>query len=178
MVDEEALIGGRERREIVLVSYDAAWPGRFARERERIERALSLVSPRVEHVGSTAVPGLAAKPIVDILVAVDQPQDEAVGRALEAAGYVLRVDEPGHRMFRTPALDVHVHLWAPADPEVARLLAFRDRLRASLEDRAAYERLKRELARREWSDMNAYAEAKGPFIEAVLAGGGGRAEAG
>jgi GrpB-like predicted nucleotidyltransferase (UPF0157 family) len=71
-------------------------------------------------------------------------------------------------MFRTPERDVHVHLWADGDPEVARTLRFRDHLRASAEDRRAYERLKRELAQRDWSDMNYYAEAKTDLIAAIL----------
>jgi GrpB-like predicted nucleotidyltransferase (UPF0157 family) len=115
------------------------------------------------------VPGLAAKPIIDISVAVADPADEgAYVPALEAAGYVLRVREPEHRMLRTPERDVHVHVWAETDPEIGRHLAFRDRLRASAEDRTAYEALKRELARREWEDMNHYANAKGPLIEEIL----------
>jgi GrpB-like predicted nucleotidyltransferase (UPF0157 family) len=121
-------------------------------------------------MGSTAVPGLAAKPIVDVLVTVDDPEDDAViVPALHAAGYELRVREPGHRMFRTPARDVHVHLWSDRDPQVDRHLRFRDRLRSSPEDRAAYERLKRALATRDWRDMNDYADAKGPLIEEILA---------
>jgi GrpB-like predicted nucleotidyltransferase (UPF0157 family) len=79
------------------------------------------------------------------------------------------VREPRHRMFRTPARDVHVHLWRETDPEVERHLRFRDRLRRSPEDRRAYEQLKRALARSEWEDMNEYANAKGPLIEAILA---------
>ncbi len=169
MIDEDALIGGRERREIVIVGYSEAWPARFATERRRIIAALRERALAVEHVGSTAVPGLAAKPIVDILVSVPDPAEEATARALEAAGYELRVRERGHRMFRTPGREVHVHLWAAGDPEIGRLRAFRDRLRARPEDRAAYERLKRDLAERSWSDMNEYAEAKGPFIERLLA---------
>ena len=115
------------------------------------------------------MPGLGAKPIIDVLVTVADPDDEAAFREpLERAGYELRVREPGHRMFRTPAKDVHVHVWADGDPEVDRHLAFRDRLRGSSAERAAYDRLKRELAGRRWDDMNDYADAKGPFIEEVL----------
>lgn len=166
---DTVLIGGREQREIVIVGYDPEWPRRFERERERIEAALGSVARRIEHVGSTSVPGLAAKPIVDVLVAVDDADDEpAFGPALERAGYELRVREPGHRMYRTPQRDVHVHLW-PDGPEVARHLAFRDRLRESPADRDEYERLKRSLAQREWSDVNQYADAKGPLIDAILA---------
>ena len=86
---------------------------------------------------------------------------------LERAGYVLRVDEPGHRMFRTPERDVHVHLWPAGSEEVTRHLVFRDRLRASEPDRRAYVALKRELAAREWDDMNDYAEAKGELIREI-----------
>jgi GrpB-like predicted nucleotidyltransferase (UPF0157 family)/GNAT superfamily N-acetyltransferase len=177
-VDEEqldahldtVLIGGRERREIVIAEYDPQWPGRFDVERERIRSALSGAALRIEHIGSTSVAGLAAKPIVDVLVAVSDVSDESsYGPALERAGYELRVREPEHRMYRTPQRDVHVHVWNEGDPEVDRHLVFRDRLRASPDDRSEYERLKRSLARREWSEVNHYADAKGPLIEAILA---------
>lgn len=170
---DQVLVGGRERRRIVIVDYDPAWPARFALERDRVRDALGATARRVEHIGSTAVPGLAAKPIVDVLVMVDDPDDETpTVPAMEAAGYELRVREPGHRMFRTPERDVHVHVWGADDPEVERYLRFRDRLRGSVEDRRAYERLKRALAEREWGDMNDYADAKGELIEAILAGAG------
>jgi len=169
VIDESALIGGRERREIAIAGYDPQWPRRFERERERIAAALGARALAIEHIGSTAVPGLAAKPVVDVLVAVADPEDAALAGPLDAAGYELRVREGRHRMFRTPARDVHVHLWAQGDPEIARTLRFRDRLRSDAADRAAYERLKRELAAREWGDMNEYAEAKTPLIEEILA---------
>ena len=161
---DRVLIGGRERREIVIAEYDPGWPRRFLAERERIAAALGDRALRIEHIGSTSVPGLAAKPIVDILVEV--PSLDGVD--LERAGYVLRVREEGHRMFRTPELDVHVHVWPAGSPKIADDLALRDRLRASEEDRAAYEALKRELAARDWPDMNHYAEAKGPLIREIL----------
>ena len=163
---DRVLIGGRERREIVIADYDPAWPRRFEAERARIAGALGERALRIEHIGSTSVPGLAAKPIVDVLVEV-AALDDAAG--LEPAGYVLRVREDGHRMFRTPELDVHVHVWPSGSPSIAADLAFRDRLRESDEDRDAYEALKRELAAREWPDMNHYAEAKGPLIREILA---------
>ncbi len=76
-----------------------------------------------------------------MLVAVKDPDEETVMvPGMQAAGYHLRVREPGHRMFRTPARDVHVHVWPDSDPEISRHLRFRDRLRASIEDRQAYER--------------------------------------
>jgi GrpB-like predicted nucleotidyltransferase (UPF0157 family) len=166
---DQVLIGGRERRPVVIADYDPDWPARFERERARIAGAIGPSARRIEHVGSTSVPGLASKPIIDILVAVGDVADDATYvPALEAVGYVLRVREADHRMLRTPELDVHVHVWSETDPEIGRTLAFRDRLRASAEDRAAYEALKRELAQREWEDMNHYARAKGALIEEIL----------
>jgi len=167
---DDALIGGRERRAIVIVPYDPTWPGRFGLERGRVRGALGDRAIRVEHIGSTAVPGLAAKPIVDMLVTVADPEDDAaIVPALQSAGYQLRVRERGHRMFRTPELDVHVHVWGDRDPEVARHLSFREQLRRSGADRIEYEQLKRRLAAREWSDMNEYADAKSELIAAILA---------
>ncbi len=168
---DQVLVGGRERREIEVVDYDPAWPQRFQHERARITNALGDRACAIEHIGSTAVPGLAAKPIVDVLVTVEDPEAEpAFAPALIDAGYELRVREPGHRMFRTPARDVHIHVRALADPEVDRHLLFRNRLRQSPEDRHRYEQLKRALAERTWNDMNHYADAKGPLIEEILAG--------
>lgn len=170
MSEPDVLIGGREKPNIVIVDYDPKWPARFEHQRTRIADALGDAALRIEHIGSTAVPGLAAKPVVDLLVTVESPDDEnTILPALEAAGYELRVREPGHRMFRTPARDVHVHIWPEADPEVERYIRFRDQLRRSADDRRAYEQLKRELSAKEWSDMNDYADAKGPLIEAILA---------
>jgi GrpB-like predicted nucleotidyltransferase (UPF0157 family) len=161
---DRVLIGGRERREIVIAAYDPAWPERFEAERARIAAALGPAALRIEHIGSTAVPGLAAKPIVDVLVEVASLD----GLDLSPAGYVLRVREDGHLMFRTPSLDVHVHVWPSSHPDITAQLAFRDRLRASPEDVAAYEALKRELAGRDWPDINYYADAKGDLIRQIL----------
>jgi len=164
------LVGGRERLAILIVDYDQAWSDRFEVERRRVDRALGDSAIRIEHFGSTAVPGLAAKPIIDVLVTVENPEaDDVLVPRLEAAGYWLRVREPGHRMFRTPGGDVHLHVWGDADPEVSHCLGFRDRLRESREDREAYERLKRELARSDWADMNDYANAKTGLIAEILA---------
>jgi GrpB-like predicted nucleotidyltransferase (UPF0157 family) len=163
------ILGEPQPGPVTLVEWTPAWAERFERERDRILDALGDAALRVEHIGSTSVPGLAAKPIVDILLIVADVEDEAAYLpALERAGYVLRVREEGHRMFRTPDLGVHLHIWT--DDEIERHLRFRDRLRTSPEDRAAYERLKRELAPRDWADVNDYADAKGPLIEAILVG--------
>jgi GrpB-like predicted nucleotidyltransferase (UPF0157 family) len=167
---DAVLVGGRERVPIVVVDPDPAWPARFAAVRDRILAALGDRALDVQHIGSTAVPGLAAKPIIDVLLTVPTVDDEAgYAGALEGAGFGLRVREPGHRMFRTPERDVHVHVYEPAAPEVAAYLALRDRLRRSAEDRALYAATKRELARRPWADMNDYADAKSDVIAEILA---------
>src|SRR4051812_39102103 len=118
------------------------------------------------------MPGLAAKPIIDIDVEVHDSSDEATYLpALVQAGYSLRVREPDwhqHRMFRTPELDVHVHIFPKGCVEFTRHLAFRDRLRTCMEDRLLYESLKRKLAREDWSDMNAYARAKTEVVEQII----------
>jgi len=127
-IENEFLIGGNERRAIVLVDYDSSWPVRFQEERAKITTALGTEAIGIEHIGSTAVPGLAAKPIIDVLVTVADIEDEPrYLPALQRAGYVLRVREPGHRMVRTPGLDVHVHIWPDGDPAVTAYLAFRNR---------------------------------------------------
>lgn len=172
-VDDElldrVLIGGRQPTHIVIVDYDPAWPPRYEQERSRIERALKGRARRIEHVGSTSVPGLAAKPIIDILVTLDDvEQDEALIRDLEAAGYPLRVHEPAHRMFRTPERDVHIHVFDDDASDVERQLLLRERLRRSESDRALYAATKRELAEREWSDMNYYADAKSEVIREIM----------
>jgi GrpB-like predicted nucleotidyltransferase (UPF0157 family) len=162
------LVGGRERVPIVIADPDPAWPARFAAVRDRVRAALGARALDVQHIGSTAVPGLAAKPIVDVLLTVADVADEGgYAGALEAAGFALRVREPGHRMFRTPGRDVHLHVYEPDSPEVADL-DLRDRLRHSADDRALYAATKRELARRPWADMNEYADAKSDVIAGIL----------
>jgi GrpB-like predicted nucleotidyltransferase (UPF0157 family) len=169
----EVLIGGLEPNAIVLVDYDPAWCARYEREAATVGGALGDRMLRVEHIGSTAVPGLTAKPIIDILVVVEDSSVEATYLpALEAAGYELRVREPGfheHRMLRTPARDVHVHVYSMGSPEIDRSLRFRDRLRTSESDRLDYAALKRELASRSWKSMQHYAEAKTAVVERILA---------
>jgi GrpB-like predicted nucleotidyltransferase (UPF0157 family) len=161
------LVGGPEPGPIVLVDYDPAWAERFEHERQRIEAALGPDARRVEHIGSTSVPGLAAKPIIDIVVEIDDLDDESITARLESAGYVQRVVEPGHRMLRTPGRDVHVHLWSVAGGELRRHLLFRDWLRADPAGRARYVEVKRELAAREWTDTNDYAQAKSEVIAEI-----------
>jgi GrpB-like predicted nucleotidyltransferase (UPF0157 family) len=176
------VIGERETPRIVIVDYDPAWPKRFRQEAAKIRSALGEDALHIEHIGSTSVPGLAAKPIVDILLVVEDSSDEAsYVPALEEAGYVLRVREPDfdeHRMLRTPTKDVHVHVFSAGSPEIERYLLLRDRLREDAEDRELYVRTKRELANREWPSMQHYAEAKSEVLEGIIARaadvGGGR----
>ena len=167
---EEVLIGGPEPVSINVVNYDPAWAERFSTERNKIAAALGAQAGSIEHIGSTAVPGLAAKPIVDIMVTVGDVELEGAYRPqLEKVGYVLRVREAGHRMFRTPGRDVHIHLFRAGADEVARHLVFRDRLRVSADDQAEYQAVKLSLAERQWPDMNYYARAKDAVIASILA---------
>ena len=170
---EEGILGEVEQQAIVITDYDPAWPRRFHREEAKIRGALGPAALSIEHVGSTSVPGLAAKPIVDILLVVEDSGDEdSYLPALEEADYVLRVREPyfeEHRMFRTPEKDVHVHVFSPGSGEVERLLLLRDHLRHNEEDRQLYANTKRELASKEWPSMQHYADAKTEVVEGILA---------
>jgi GrpB-like predicted nucleotidyltransferase (UPF0157 family) len=169
----EVIIGEIESPTIVIVGYDPAWSERFRREEARIRSSLGEAALSVEHIGSTSVPALAAKPIVDILLVVEDSADEAsYVPALEEAGYILRVREPDfdeHRMFRTPAKDVHVHVFSVGSQEIERYLLLRDHLRENEEDRKLYARTKRELASRDWPSMAHFAEAKTEIIEGIIA---------
>lgn len=161
------LVGGAEARTVEIVSHRPEWAKRFAIERAQIARALPHAIA-IEHVGSTSVPGLGAKPIVDIQVEVDGLDEARDIPPLEAVGYVLRVREPNHLMVRTPERDVHVHLWAD-EPDLDRHLLFRDWLRTNAADRAQYESVKRELATHTWRDTNDYAYAKSEVINDITA---------
>jgi GrpB-like predicted nucleotidyltransferase (UPF0157 family) len=115
------------------------------------------------------VPGLAAKPIIDVIVTVDDPDDDlSFLPALIGAGYPLRVIEAEHRMFRTPARDVHVHLWRVGSDDERRHLVFRDCLSDNADDRARYEAVKHELAARSWDDSNDYADAKNEVVNEIM----------
>jgi GrpB-like predicted nucleotidyltransferase (UPF0157 family) len=166
---DSVLIGGREPVTIVVLDYDPAWPGRFEHVSSRILAALGAAALRIEHIGSTSVPGLAAKPIIDVLLIVpDVEEESAFAPALEAAGLAMRVREPGHRLFRTQRRDVHVHVYGPDDQAVTNYLDLRDWLRVDEADRTRYADVKRHLAGRSWSDMNDYADAKSEVIGQIL----------
>ena len=153
---------------IEVAGYDERWPARFADWQSRLATALGPVAIRIEHVGSTAVPELAAKPIVDIQVSVVDVEDEAAYVPdIEACGMRLRLREPGHRYFRPPAdrpRDVQLHVCGAGSGWERDHLLFRDYLRAHPAVRDAYAELKRELAERYPDDRLAYTDAKSAFI--------------
>jgi len=162
------LIGGEEKRKIVIVAFDPSWPERFETERTKIDGALMGVPHKVWHIGSTSVAGLSAKSVIDVQVAVPDPQreDEYLPLLVEA-GYVLRVRKPMHRMLRTPDLDVQIHVCGAGSDWERRHVLFRDWLRTSEEDRRLYAQLKSSLADTDWPTMNHYAEAKSAVIDEI-----------
>jgi GrpB-like predicted nucleotidyltransferase (UPF0157 family) len=158
---------------IVLVEYDPNWPALYDREERRIRAILGDRVVRIDHFGSTSVPGLAAKPIIDISLAVPDSADEpAYVPDLEAAGYTLRIREPDwheHRLFKGPDTDINLHVFTVGSPEIDKQTSFRDWLRAHPGDRDLYLRTKRELAARRWKYTQHYADAKGQVIEEIVA---------
>jgi GrpB-like predicted nucleotidyltransferase (UPF0157 family) len=157
---------------VVVADYDPAWPAWFEREAARLRGLLGAGILLLEHVGSTSVPGLAAKPVIDILMVVPDPADESrYLPPLERAGYRLVIREPDwheHRVLKGPDTDINLHVHGPASPEIDRHLRFRDRLRADDADRELYQRTKRELAARNWTYMQQYAGAKSAVVEEIL----------
>ncbi len=159
--------------QVVLVAYDEEWPAAYAREESRIRDALGHDAVQVHHAGSTSVPGLTAKPVIDVVLVVADPPDEATYvPALEAAGYVLHLREPDwhdHRLLREgEGQRVNLHVFPPGCEEVRRMLAFRDHLRRDEADRARYERTKRELAGRTWTRVQDYADAKSEVVADIM----------
>jgi GrpB-like predicted nucleotidyltransferase (UPF0157 family) len=163
---------------IRLVDYDPTWPALFEREEARIRAALGDRVVRLEHTGSTSVPGLAAKPIIDMTMIVADVTDEAAYAAdLEAAGYrvVIRESEPewyDHRVFKGPDTNVNLHVFSVGCVELERMVGLRDWLRTHDDDRMLYERTKRELSRREWRSVQDYADAKTDVLEQIMARAG------
>jgi len=157
---------------ILLAAYNPTWADRFQHEAQIIRNALGEQALRIEHVGSTSIPGLAAKPIIDIvLVVADAAKETEYVTALEGAGYKLHIREPGwyeHRMFKGPENEVNLHVFSMGCPEVTRMLAFRDWLRTNEADRELYAQSKRTLAQQEWNYTQDYADAKAPVIEEIM----------
>lgn len=158
---------------VVIVDYDPAWPEAFARLRDRAAAALGPVARRIEHVGSTSVPGLAAKPVIDLTVVVAAPGDvpEAI-RRLAGIGYQHQGDQgiPGREAFSSPPGPPvhHLYVCAEGNRELRRHLLFRDYLRVHPETARQYGDLKRALAERYRTDRDGYSQAKTDFVEGVL----------
>jgi GrpB-like predicted nucleotidyltransferase (UPF0157 family) len=157
---------------IVITDYNPRWPEIFLCEARKIQAALGAAALRIEHTGSTSVPGLIAKPVIDILLVVADSANEAgYLPALEAAGYVLRIREPDwheHRMFKGSDTDLNLHVFSRNCPEIDRVLMFRDWLRTSAADRDLYARTKQALAGQQWNDVQEYADAKSAVIGEIL----------
>jgi GrpB-like predicted nucleotidyltransferase (UPF0157 family) len=159
---------------VIVAEYDPRWPARSARLRDQLAAALGPLAVRIEHVGSTAVPGLAAKPIIDLDVVIATADDlPAVIERLRLLGYDHEGDlgVPGREAFSAPPGSPPHHLYVcPAGSRaLARHLALRDRLRADPVAAAAYADLKRALAARFRHDRVAYTEGKTAFIDSLLA---------
>jgi GrpB-like predicted nucleotidyltransferase (UPF0157 family) len=157
---------------VEVVPYDPAWAETFARWRGRLAAALGPAAVRIEHIGSTGVAGLAAKPVVDIMVSVPDVEDEAAYLpTLAGLGVPLRSRETGHRYFRPAPPDpreVQIHVWQVGSPHERAHLLFRDYLRAHPAARDAYAAMKLEAAGRYRDDRLAYNEAKSGHIRDVL----------
>ena len=157
---------------IVLREYDPAWPDRYEHEAARIADVLGARAARIEHVGSTSVPGLVAKPIIDIVLEVEDSSDEArYVPDLERADYVLILREPEwfeHRLLKPRGGGVHVHVFSAGCPEAERMVRFRDRLRRNGPNRDRYAATKRELAARPWKYMQQYADAKSEIVGEIM----------
>jgi GrpB-like predicted nucleotidyltransferase (UPF0157 family) len=158
---------------VEIHEYDPEWPRLYEREEERIRAVLGDRVIRIEHVGSTSVPGLPAKPLIDVALEVpDSAEEVAYVPALEAAGYSLRIREPEwfeHRLLKGPDTDVNVHVFSAGCEEVDRMLLFRDWLRGNAADRELYAVKKGELAGREWKYLQQYADAKTSVVNEIMA---------
>lgn len=160
---------------IILKPYDESWPGNFRAERNRLMQVIDQPGLQIEHIGSTAVPGLAAKPVIDILIGIhDFKESDSLIPLISSLGYdyisEYEAEFPDRRFFLKDENGIrthHIHLVQTGSVFWKRHLGFRDHLRQNLDDRIAYESLKYQLARREWQHRNKYAEAKSDFIRKI-----------
>jgi GrpB-like predicted nucleotidyltransferase (UPF0157 family) len=170
---DKLTVGGARRltEPIEIREYDPEWPQLYAREEARIRSVLGDRVARIEHAGSTSVPGLPAKPIVDIVLEVpDSAEEASYVPELEAAGYRVTIREPEwfeHRVFKGPDTNVNLHTFTAGCEEVDRMLLFRDHLRANDADREFYATAKRELATHDWKYVQQYAEAKTAVVQEI-----------
>jgi GrpB-like predicted nucleotidyltransferase (UPF0157 family) len=162
---------------IEIAEYDPAWPDLYEREATRVREVIGDRVVRLEHVGSTSVPTLSAKPIVDMVLEVRDSADEpSYLPDLEAAGYVLRIREPEwleHRVLKGPDTNINLHVFSTGCEETDRMVLFRDWLRGYDADRERYAAAKRELAARDWKYVQQYADAKTVVVAEIMS----RAEA-
>ena len=161
-------------REIEVVDYDPLWVGLFERERDLLRRTLGEVAVKIHHIGSTAVPGLAAKPIIDILIAVTGLGDlDALNGRMEAIGYEVMGEFgiPGRRYFRKGGENRshHIHAFVYGDPNLLRHIAFRDYLRAHPEVAREYGELKRRIAQACENDKDRYCDGKDAYVKRIEA---------
>jgi len=158
---------------IYLAPYNPDWPIQFSLQANRIRDALGDKVLLIEHVGSTSVPGLSAKPIIDMVLTVSNSADEpSYVPPLEEQGFVLRIREPDwfeHRLLKAPGIDGNLHVFSVGCEEIDRMLVFRDWLRMHDDDRRLYEETKRELAARTWTYTQNYADAKSEVVQEILA---------
>ena len=157
---------------IELHEYDPQWPATFEALAAGIRSAVGPVATAVEHVGSTSVPGLPAKPIIDVnLLVVDSADEPAYVPALESLGYVLHLRERGwheHRLLRLDDPRVNLHVFTTGSPEHDRMIAFRDRLRSHPDSFERYLATKRRLAAQRWERVQDYADEKSSVVERIL----------
>jgi GrpB-like predicted nucleotidyltransferase (UPF0157 family) len=163
---------------VVIEDYDERWPSQYAEEAERIASAIGDALVALEHIGSTAIPGMPAKPIIDILAAVSTWDGfDRMAVRLRAIGYVYtpesETEDPGRRVFRKGPDDMqlprthHLHVTEPASTYWQRIIAFRDHLRDDPADAAAYGDLKRALARTFEHDSRRFTDEKHGFVTAI-----------
>ncbi len=164
---------------VQVVTYDRHWPDAFSVEAARLRAVFEAEPVSIHHIGSTSVPGLCAKPVIDILVEVtDLGVIDGVTPELERRGYLARGEYgiPGRRYFSRPATStewkVHIHAFLQGSPHVARHLRFRDRLRGDAALAARYCALKQRLAAEGGRDANAYQAGKEHFIRSIESEGG------
>ena len=162
-----------QQTRVLIVDYDPRWAELFNQQAERIRSALGNRALQIEHAGSTSVPGLAAKPVIDIVLVVASSADEpSYAPALQAAGYRLTIREPEwfqHRMFKDADPEVNLHVFSAGSEEIGRMLRFRDWLRENPADRELYARTKLNLSRREWKTVQDYADAKTIVVAQIMA---------
>ena len=168
----EVTVGERQEHNstIDLSEYDSNWPTRYLEIKDTITEALGDLVMLIEHVGSTSVPGLAAKPIIDIVLEVpDTDREIEYVPALENVGFWLRIREPDwykHRLLKLD--DVNLHVFSHNCSETIRMLRFRDWLRSYPEERDFYLAKKRELASQVWKHVQNYADAKSEVVTAII----------